>query len=125
MGVGMPQDLLLHEFGSHVWAAFGGPPYLVGSALVNKTGWRDVDVRMILEDKVWDDMELGDPRSCHLNGKWVAMCLAFSAFGKDMTGLPIDFQLQKQTDCNKEFEGKGRSALGFIPLRMQHLNPQE
>lgn len=49
MGVGMPQALMLDEFGSQVWAAFGHPPYIVGSALAGKV-WRDVDVRLILPD---------------------------------------------------------------------------
>ena len=51
MSVGMPATLLLEEFGSQVWNAFGDCPYLVGSALENKTGWRDVDVRIILDDE--------------------------------------------------------------------------
>lgn len=49
MGVGMPAYLLLQEFGSQVWHAFGTPPYLVGSALDGKQ-WRDVDIRLILAD---------------------------------------------------------------------------
>lgn len=36
MGVGMPADLLLHEFGSQVWAAFGDCPYHVGSSFNSK-----------------------------------------------------------------------------------------
>ena len=39
MFVGMPAALMLHEFGSQVWHAFGEPPYLVGSALRGKQ-WR-------------------------------------------------------------------------------------
>jgi hypothetical protein len=118
MGVGMPQDLLLHEFGSQVWFAFGHPPYLVGSALAKKTGWRDVDVRLILPDDEWQAAGYGDPSETHVNGKWVAMCLAFSALGKQMTGgLPIDFQIQQQTQANKEYP-ENRSALCRVPLRM-------
>jgi hypothetical protein len=116
MGVGMPASLLLDEFGSQVWAAFGSPPYLVGSALAGKQ-WRDVDVRMMLSDGDWDAMGLGEPRYCHHNGKWVALCLAFSALGRQMTGLPIDFQLQRRTEANAE-HSKPRSALGITPLRI-------
>lgn len=116
MGVGMPTDLLLHEFGSQVWAVFGGPPFHVGSSLHAKSGWRDVDVRMILSDEDWDAMGLGVPERCHRNEKWVALCLAFSALGKQMTGLPIDFQLQRQSEANEEFKDP-RSALGMTPLR--------
>ncbi len=94
MGVGMPVYLLLQEFGSQVWHAFGTPPYLVGSALDGKQ-WRDVDVRLILDDETWEAMGLGDPEPSRAlrHGKWVALCLAFSALGQQMTGLPIDFQI--------------------------------
>jgi hypothetical protein len=121
MGVGMPVDLLLHEFGSQVWAAFGNTPYLVGSALKAKQ-WRDVDVRLILEDEEYERMGLGDPRYPHHNEKWVSLVLAYSALGKAMTGLPIDFQIQQQTDANRQFsqrDGCLRSALGVTPLRMK------
>ena len=122
MGVGMPNALWLNEFGSQVWEAFGDCPYHVGSSLKEKGGWRDVDVRMILDDEVYDAMGLGDPKSPHQNGKWVALTMAFSELGKKMTGLPIDFQIQRRTEANQEFSSKDghvRSALGFVPLRMR------
>jgi hypothetical protein len=115
-GIGMPQSLLLDEFGSQLWSAFGTPPYLVGSALFSKT-WRDVDVRIILDDDEYEAMGLGKPNLTHHNGKWVALCLAFSALGKQMTGLPIDFQIQQRTRANEEFQ-QSRSALGVIELRL-------
>lgn len=121
MGVGMPAALYLDAFGSVVWDAFGGPPYLVGSALPgeNKTGWRDIDVRVILSDEDYEAMGLGDPERCHRNAKWVALVMAFSALGKQMTGLPIDFQIQQQTHANKTFGRKGRSALGCVAARFR------
>jgi|SRR5665213_1053452 len=117
MGVGMPAELKLQEFGSQVWNAFGSPPYHVGSSMpaVNKDGWRDVDVRMILSDEDWVAWGLGDPHSP--NGKWVALCWAFSEMGKSITGLPIDFQIQQQTRANKVYGGEGRAALGIVALR--------
>lgn len=115
-GVGMPAALLLNEFGSQVWAAFGEPPFLVGSALAGKQ-WRDVDVRLILDDAEYEALGLGDPVRQHQSGKWVSLCLAYSALGKAMTGLPIDFQIQQRTRANAEYQGP-RSALGIVPLRM-------
>jgi hypothetical protein len=53
------------------------------------------------------------------NGKWVSLCMAYSALGKHMTGLPIDFQIQQQSDANKQFKGL-RSALCVTPLRIRH-----
>lgn len=114
MGVGMPAELKLHEFGSHVWSAFGEIPYHVGSSLESKQ-WRDVDVRLILSDEKWKEYEFGNPESVLSNGKWVAFCLAFSALGREMTGLPIDFQIQQATDAQRHLAP--RSALGRVPLR--------
>lgn len=119
MYVGMPAGLYLDEFGHQVWAAFGHMPYLVGSALERKQ-WRDVDVRLILPDDEYERMGLGDPKYSHHNGKWVSLVLAYSALGKAMTGLPIDFQIQQQTDANEQYS-KPRSALGAIPLRIKRM----
>lgn len=122
-GVGMPAALWLHEFGSQVWGAFGDCPYHVGSSLRLKTGWRDVDVRLILSDEDFESLFPGlvPGQDEHWNGKWVALCLAFSALGKQMTGLPIDFQIQQRTKANLLFGKPGdyRSALGVVPLRFK------
>src|SRR6266404_3570266 len=114
--VGMPAAMLLEEFGSQVWSAFGEPPYLVGSATFYKS-WRDVDVRLILDDAVYESLGLGGPRDGHRNGKWVSLCLAYSALGKSLTGLPIDFQIQQRTFANERYKGP-RCAIGIIELRM-------
>lgn len=124
MGVGMPAALLLDEFGSQVWAMFGHPPYLVGSALKGKV-WRDVDVRLMLDDETYASMGLGAPNDSHQNEKWVSLCLAYSALGKAMTGLPIDFQIQQSTHANKAYDGFEnfpRSALGVTPQRFSKFD---
>jgi hypothetical protein len=120
VGTGMPASLFLDEFGSQVWSFFGGPPYLVGSAMYGKN-WRDVDVRVILDDEEYEKMGLGDPGDPHRNEKWVSLVLAYSALGKAMTGLPIDFQIQQRTQANKEYPSPEhpRSALGIIALRFK------
>ncbi|MFA6046341.1 MAG: hypothetical protein WC718_15260 [Phycisphaerales bacterium] len=111
----MPAELKLQAFGAYVRAAFGELPYHVGSSLENKTGWRDVDVRVILDDDDWQRWGFCDPDYVgHRDEKWIALCLAFSALGREMTGLPIDFQIQPQTWANKKFRGM-RGALGFVP----------
>lgn len=112
MGVGMPADLYLEEFGHRLWAAFGETPYHVGSSLMQKQ-WRDVDVRLILSDEKYKQMGLGDPKYPHQNAKWVSLVMAYSALGKAMTGLPIDFQIQQQSYANEKFSGV-RSALGVL-----------
>lgn len=124
MGVGMPADLLLEEFGYQVWCAFGETPYHVGSSVFGKQ-WRDVDVRLLLPDEEYERLGLGDPAHPHENAKWVSLVMAFSALGKTMTGLPIDFQIQQQSYANEHYkqeEGCIRSALCVnARLRMQHL----
>lgn len=115
--VGMPATLWLHEFGSQVWAAFGSPPYLVGSALQGDREPHDVDVRLILSDEEYEAWGLGDPRNPHLNAKWVSLVLAYSTLGRHITGLPIDFQIQARSLANKQYDGP-RSAIGLIALRM-------
>lgn len=123
--IGMPAALWLDEFGSQVWHAFGEVPYHVGSSLkLGKSDdkpFRDVDVRVILDDEKWTAEGYGalNMSDCHHNGKWVAMCLAFSELGRKMTGLPIDFQIQPRTFANRDEEKGIRSGLGFIALRFK------
>ena len=121
MGVGMPADLSLEEFGYQVWAAFDETPYHVGSSVQGKS-WRDVDVRLLLPDDTYERMGLGDPAHPHENAKWVSLVMAYSALGKQMTGLPIDFQIQQQSYANEHFQQKDgciRSALGILH-RIRH-----
>ena len=116
-GVGMPGAVKLDLYGDQLFNVFGGCPYLVGSALT-MTQWRDVDVRVILSDEdfvaMFPGLHPGDEHRC---AKWVAMCLAFSALGKEMTGLPIDFQIQQQSSANEMFKGT-RSAIGIVEHRI-------
>jgi hypothetical protein len=113
MGVGMPATLRLQTFGEHVLRAFGHVCYHVGSSLEAKDGWRDVDVRLILPDEEYERMGLGDPLEPQANKRWVSLVLAWSAFGKESTDLPIDFQIQQQTVANAKFKAP-RSALFMI-----------
>lgn len=122
MSAGMPAELYLQDFGAVVSDAFGNNDlgvYHVGSSLKGKK-WRDVDVRIILEDDIYADMGFGDPKHPWENAKWVAWAKALSALGRQMTGLPIDFQIQQMTLCNQQFptkKGHLRSFLGFAARR--------
>lgn len=114
----MPAAIKLQNFGRVVAEFFGHTPYQVGSSLTHllaSTGgdWRDVDVRLILPDDEFDEM-FGATASS--NAKWNAACLAFSSLGREMTGLPIDFQVQQKTEANKKYGHKARSAL--VPATM-------
>lgn len=109
-GVGQPQTFYLNMFGELIFGAFGSCSYLIGSATRGKR-FRDVDVRLILEDEEWVTHGFGDPLSP--GAKWAAFCMAFSALGRHMTGLPIDFQIQQMSYANKKFKGS-REALLWI-----------
>jgi len=49
MSTGMPASIWLTKFGVIIRDYFGEIPYHVGSSLETKN-WRDVDVRLILDD---------------------------------------------------------------------------
>lgn len=113
----MPAGIWLIKFGMIVRDYFGAMPYHVGSSLESKQ-WRDVDVRLILDD---DDFQqqFGAIKGAEANAKLAAITLAFSALGKAMTGLPIDFQIQSQSHANTAYGNKPRSALFEIKERVE------
>lgn len=117
MGVGMPQNLLLQQFGEHVHRAFGHVAYWVGSSMQKKEGWRDVDVRLMLPHEEYV-ARFGDPKRPSENKAWVSTILAWSVFGRQLTGLPIDFQIQSTEAANAEFDGP-RGAL-FVTCDMRY-----
>ena len=92
-----------------VTEALGQHPYLVGS-VNSKTGWRDVDVRSILPD---DEFDARFPEQ----GQWGLFCWGVSELLSKMTGLPVDFQVQRQSEANAKYDGPrnpiGTRARGF------------
>lgn len=117
MAVGQPQQMLLNQFGGVISRAFGSDAvYHVGSSMGdNKKDWRDVDVRLMLTDEQWSSLGLLEPDKCHYDAKWRSLCIVFSHYGKHLTGLPIDFQIQRIKEANEEFSG-GRSHLSEVNL---------
>ncbi len=108
MSTGMPAGIWLQKFGVILKDYFGHVPYQVGSSLTMKE-WRDVDVRLILPDEEFEE-RFGRHLGALGNKRLSAITLAFAALGKDMTGLPIDFQIQPQSYANEKYPGP-RSAL--------------
>lgn len=91
--------------------AFGHPPYLVGSVNV-KSAPRDVDVRLILPDRVYD-------KTAKALGADALTFLGFAIAGylRAASGLPVDFQIQRQSDANElHGTGTGRNPLGLRSL---------
>lgn len=75
----------------------GGAIYLVGSVLIIPD-WRDVDVRMILDDDEFD-------RLFSDSLLWDVFCLAVTSMLRSETSLPIDFQVQRMTEANEKHPG--------------------
>lgn len=106
------QLFLLDEACKPIVAAFETCPYLVGTAAsIDRQEYRDVDVRLILRDKEYD--ALNDAA-----GQEAIIFLGF-AVGEYLaarTGLPIDFQIQRQTEANAKHKGGHRNPLGVRGL---------
>lgn len=94
-----------------LWEAFdGGAVYLVGTA-VERQPFRDVDVRLIISDKPYDRLKKA------LGADGIAFLgIAIGQYLASLTGLPIDFQLQRQTEANAHHSGM-RNPLGLRHLR--------
>lgn len=108
----MPAMLRLDAFAARIHDAFGHVPYLVGSATQGKQ-WRDVDVRLILPDEEFTALFPAHRSPHRLDLRWALLCDALSALAGEMTGLPVDFQVQQQTAVNESFAGKARVPLGL------------
>lgn len=89
---------------------FGERVYLVGSALGGGP-FRDVDVRVILDDATFDQIfGVGPNRLLML---WSVVCQGIGAHLRHTTGLPIDFQIQRKTQADEKFLGQPRNRLGW------------
>lgn len=84
-------------------AAFGTHPYLVGSAS-QRDDFRDVDVRLILADDEYDAL-FADRK-----GLWALLSRLGSTYLRARTGLPVDFQVQRQTEANAKFGDLGKTS---------------
>lgn len=113
MSTGMPQGIWLQKFGTIVEDYFGHTAYQVGSSLHSKD-WRDVDVRLILPDDEFEAL-YGKDSAAIGNPKLAAITLAFAALGKEMTGLPIDFQIQSMSHANGKYDGPRSALVEFRP----------
>lgn len=96
---------------------YGFGCFLVGSSL-KRRDYRDVDVRYVMEDASYDRLFRNPPNagSCtgsYYNALWSLMCLSISRWLSESTGLPVDFQIQRQTQANAEHP-KRRNALGVF-----------
>ncbi len=110
--IGMPGWHYVNMFGELVKDFFGTTAYIVGSAaeatlrgekgeVVGSRTFRDVDIRVMLPER-YEAEGYAHIGGAPLGTKWSAICLAFSALGEKITGLPIDFQVQSITEGNAQ-----------------------
>ena len=98
-------SLILLDHACHVVnKAFGCHAYLVGTALT-RPDYRDVDVRSILSDEEYEAL-FGSRVTL-----WPLICLAVSEYLSRASRLPVDYQIQSQSEANT-FEGM-RNPLGM------------
>lgn len=111
----MPAYLKLNAWAREVEWCFDQTLYLVGSSLFSKK-WRDIDVRIILEDDEWERWFGNIDRVAkHTNARWSAIMTAFSIWAADATGLPVDFQIYARSQVTAEEWDQPRCALGIYP----------
>ena len=108
--------ILLDHAARVVNRGFGSPCYLVGSCL-ERADYRDVDVRTILSDEDYASL-FGERVTL-----WPLVCLSISEYLSRASKLPVDYQVQSQTEAN-EFPGfrnplvGGRDYAGYVHRRM-------
>lgn len=90
--------------------AFGEYPYLVGSANL-RADFRDVDVRLILGDDEFEALFAARP------GLWALLSRLGSMYLRTRTGLPVDFQVQRQSKANEKFGDLGKTPRNPLGTR--------
>lgn len=87
--------------------AFGTPPYLVGSAL-QRPDYRDIDLRLILDDDAFERMFADRPDLLLLLNIALSDLIARAANQR----APIDFQFQSMAEANVPGHGV-RNPMGL------------
>lgn len=114
--IGAPEFFNLNQACRAIVDAFDWNVYLVGSSM-KKRDFRDVDIRCILDDDEFDKLFPGVGNNTWTDAKWSLLCSSISAWLKNQTNLPIDFQFQRRTNANAEYSSKDghlRNALGVF-----------
>ena len=116
-GLGEPAHMNLMAACLIVESALHETCYMVGSATDSRE-FRDVDVRVIMNDDKFD-MLFGKTEG-NTEPFWSLFCMAVSAWLRDRTGLPVDFQVQRRSLVKESDWEKERD-----PLIIRCHNPPE
>lgn len=106
-----PHEMFSLQHGCRIiTAAFGFNTYQVGSSL-ERADYRDVDLRCILDDAEYDQLiGKNENRLKLLNA-------VISEWLEKRTALPVDFQFQRMTEANAEFDGRRNFVGAPLPER--------
>lgn len=97
--------------------AFGEPVYLVGSTLI-RPDFRDVDLRLIIDDDTAERLFGSDTFGLHGDGNGAAVRLLLNIALSDLITkaanppVPVDFQIQSMAEANVPEHGR-RHPLGL------------
>ena len=111
--IGAPQAFDLNQACLPIAHAFGHCVYLVGSAL-KRRDYRDVDVRVLLQDEAYDRLFPGITEAQQHHPLWSVLCASISLWLSQHSGLPVDFQIQRVSHANRDYPKQPRHALGFF-----------
>lgn len=100
------QFAILNDACIPIREAFGPWLFLVGSA-TERPDFRDVDLRLILPDEDFDHWFDGRVML------WSLVCLTIGQHLANITGLPIDFQIQRMTEANEKHPTTHRNPMGM------------
>jgi hypothetical protein len=111
--VGAPAVFALETACRQINEAFGHfGCYLVGSA-IERADWRDVDVRFIMADEEFDRLFPDADQHWEQDPRWLLLTVSISERLSKVTGLPVDFQFQRQSHANARFKSS-RHPLGLL-----------
>lgn len=99
--LGGPETESLGHAVAIIEEAFGAPCLLVGSA-TERTDYRDVDVRMMLPPAAYDALFGKVQLRARYSPLWTLLHVAISEYLRKRTGLPVDFQIQRDSPSVRE-----------------------
>lgn len=101
---------------------YGTNIYIVGSVL-ERADWRDADVRLILDDEDFAKLFPNAAQHWESDPRWLIMTVSISAWLKQLTGLPVDFQFQPRAHANDRHKGNRDAAgLHYADDPVQQMN---
>ena len=110
-GLGEPHHMNLEAACMLVSQAFNETCYLVGTAAVQRD-FRDVDVRIIMNDDKFDTL-FGNTGG-GTRAFWTLVSVSVSAWLKQCTGLPVDFQVVRRSAVQEADWDKVRWPLNIL-----------